>query len=162
MARIFDLCNFLSLKLTATPYTDNYLTAVPNRTEFPLHGGFISFSSGHPHWTCACLHSPRGHTYPLTSIYLVGVILSTAENSTNFANFTQAVDFFSGDLPGNICFPVDFGNTNISGLHDGANVTVQMVFDAGDGKLYQVCAISARTIPHTVPQLNVHLLFTVC
>lgn len=99
------------------------------------------------------LHSPHGQTYSLANAYLVGVILSTAQNPTNFANFTQAVDFFSGDLPGNICFPVDFGNTNISGLQDGANVTVQMVFDAGDGRLYQACGISARIIQYISTQL---------
>ena len=70
--------------------------------------------------------------------YVVGVILSAARNPNNFANFTQAVDFFTYDTPGNFCFPVDLSVKNISGVQDGANVTVQLVYDAGDGRLYQV------------------------
>jgi hypothetical protein len=38
------------------------------------------------------------------------------------------------------CFPIDLAAAavNVSGLKDGANVTIQVLFNGGDGNLYQV------------------------
>jgi hypothetical protein len=68
----------------------------------------------------------------------VGVELSTLENPTSFQNFTEAVPFFQVKGEGSFCFPVDFAASGISGLQDGSNVTIQLIFDGGDGQLYQV------------------------
>lgn len=35
------------------------------------------------------------------------------------------------------CFPIDIATSNISGIQDGANVTIQVIFDGGDGVLFQ-------------------------
>jgi hypothetical protein len=75
----------------------------------------------------------------------VGVILSTTPSPTSFDNFTtsshqqqQVVPFFSQTGIGNYCFPIDIASAGISGVADGKNVTIQIIFDAGEGKLYQV------------------------
>jgi hypothetical protein len=47
-------------------------------------------------------------------------------------------NFASSSSPGNYCIPLDLSNTGISGVSDGANVTIQIVYNAGDGSLYQV------------------------
>ncbi len=47
----------------------------------------------------------------------------------NFAKATGA---------GGFCIPLDLSNTGISGVSSGANVTLQFVFNGGDGNLYQV------------------------
>jgi hypothetical protein len=47
----------------------------------------------------------------------------------NFASFSGA---------GGFCIPLDLSNTGISGVSDGANVTIQLVYNGGDGNLYQV------------------------
>ena len=47
-------------------------------------------------------------------------------------------NFASATGEGNFCIPLDLSNTGISGVSDGANVTIQFLFDGGDGNLYQV------------------------
>jgi len=119
-------------------FCDGYTNSTTERTEFPLSGGFISFSGSHPHFT-------------------FGVILSTLENPASFTNFSQVVDFFSEENASSFCFPVDFSKANIDGVKDGANVTVQMVYDAGDGRLYQCADLILRqnfTISSTVECVN--------
>jgi hypothetical protein len=45
----------------------------------------------------------------------------------------------SGSGTGNFCIPLDLSNTGIGGVANGANVTIQLVYDGGDNKsLYQV------------------------
>jgi hypothetical protein len=39
---------------------------------------------------------------------------------------------------GDFCIPLDLSDTGISGISNGANVTLQFVYNGGDGKLYQV------------------------
>ncbi|KAI0082231.1 hypothetical protein K474DRAFT_1671342 [Panus rudis PR-1116 ss-1] len=110
---------------------DGYNTAASNRSEFPLSGGFISLNSEHPKFT-------------------VGLIVSTAQNPNNFANFSTAVNFFQSTGEGPFCFPVDLSAAGISGVGDGANATLQVVFDGGDGKLYQ-CADVTLSSNFNVP-----------
>lgn len=69
----------------------------------------------------------------------VGVEVSTLNNPTSFQNFTQAVPFFQVTGEGAFCWPVDLAASNISGLTDGANITIQVEFNGGDGNLFQVC-----------------------
>jgi len=108
-------------------FCDNYVNAVDNRTEFPLSGGYVTLSSFHPTWT-------------------LGVLISTVQDPTSFSNFTNssggqqfARSFASGSGEGAFCIPLDLSDTGISGVSAGANVTIQIVFDGGDGTLYQ-CA----------------------
>jgi hypothetical protein len=80
------------------------------------------------------------------TFFSVGVLVSTAQNPTSFNDFNSAngsnqlaVQFFQTSGEGLACFNIDLNNTGISGVKDGANVTIEVVFDGGDGTLYQVC-----------------------
>ena len=46
------------------------------------------------------------------------------------------------------CFNIDLGKSGIAGVQENANVSIEVVFDGGDGQLYQVLYVSSRsTIP---------------
>ncbi|KAF8649794.1 hypothetical protein AX16_005560 [Volvariella volvacea WC 439] len=97
---------------------------VSNRTLFPLDGGFFQFNTSHGPWT-------------------LGVIISTSENPTSFGDFAvdgeqQFVRYFSSEeAGGSFCIPLNISEANIEGAVDGANVTIQYIYQAGDGDLYQ-------------------------
>lgn len=52
----------------------------------------------------------------------------------------MVVPYFQTSGEGMFCFPIDIMASGISGIQDGANVTIQVIFDGGDGILYQVRA----------------------
>jgi hypothetical protein len=126
-------------------FCDNYVDAVSNRSEFPLKGGFVTLNSEHPKWS-------------------LGVLLSTVQDPTSFNNFTNssggqqlARNFSSFSGAGGFCIPLDLSNTGISGVSDGANVTIQLVYDGGDGNLYQCADLTLAqnfTIPSNVSCSN--------
>ena len=72
-------------------------------------------------------------------------MISTAASPTSFNDFHTSsggdqlvVSYFQGTgLSG--CIRIEPTSAGISGIQNGSNVTLQMVFDGGDGKLYQVC-----------------------
>jgi len=106
-------------------FCDSYVQAVSNRSEFPLSGGFVTLNSEHPSWTLA-------------------ILISTVQDPTSFNNFTNssggqqlARNFASGSGEGGFCIPLDLNNTGIGGVQNGANVTLQYVFNGGDGTLYE-------------------------
>ena len=75
----------------------------------------------------------------------MGVIISTDQDPNTFTDFTDgsgnfliAKQYFQTTGEGAFCMPIDLAAANISGVQDGANVTIQLVFDGGDGQLYQV------------------------
>jgi hypothetical protein len=47
--------------------------------------------------------------------------------------------FAQANGEGSFCIPLPLNNTGIAGIKDGANVTIQIVYAADDGNLYQVC-----------------------
>ncbi|KAF8480957.1 hypothetical protein DFH94DRAFT_737059 [Russula ochroleuca] len=119
-------------------FCDNYINAVSNRSEFPLSGGFVTLNSEHPKWS-------------------LGILLSTAQDPTSFNNFTNssggqqlARNFASATGSGGFCIPLDLSNTGISGVSDGANVTLQFLYNGGDGNLYQ-CADLTLAQNFTIP-----------
>jgi len=119
-------------------FCDGYTDAGSNRTVFPLSGGVIEINSEHPTWT-------------------VGVLVSTASNPSNFSDFNfpngtnqLAVNFFQTSGEGLACFNINLTKSGVSGIQDGANVTVEIVFDGGDGQLYQ-CADLTLSSSATVP-----------
>lgn len=72
--------------------------------------------------------------------------MSTAANPSSFNDFNFpnssnqfVVDFFQTSGEGLACFNIDISKSGISGIEDGANVTIEVAFDGGDGLLYQVC-----------------------
>ncbi|KAI0048433.1 hypothetical protein FA95DRAFT_1076790 [Auriscalpium vulgare] len=108
-------------------FCDGYAQAVSNRTTFPLSGGFFTLNSEHPTWN-------------------VAVLISTAQDPASFNDFNNATggnqlakNFVSAQGEGVFCLPLDLSHTGVSGVADGANVTIQVLFNGGDGSLYQ-CA----------------------
>ncbi|KAI9460258.1 hypothetical protein BJY52DRAFT_290646 [Lactarius psammicola] len=118
-------------------FCDNYVRAVSNRSEFPLSGGFVTLNSEHASWSLA-------------------ILLSTVQDPTSFDNFTSsgqqqfARNFATGSGEGEFCIPLDLNNTGISGVQDSANVTIQLVFNGGDGSLFQ-CADLTLSRSFTIP-----------
>jgi len=119
-------------------FCDNYVHAVTNRSEFPLKGGFVTLNSEHVSWSLA-------------------IELSTVQDPTSFNNFTNssggqqlARNSASASGEGGFCIPLDLSNTGISGVADGANVTIQLIYNGGDGSLFQ-CADLTLASNFTVP-----------
>ncbi|EPQ60925.1 hypothetical protein GLOTRDRAFT_68971 [Gloeophyllum trabeum ATCC 11539] len=121
-------------------FCDGYINAVDNRTMFPLSNGVIELRSEHPSWT-------------------IGVIISTAQNPTSQDNFTdpknssafqQVMQYNKQSGSGYFCLPVDIQASGISGVKDGSNVTIEIIFDGGDGQLYQ-CADLTLSSNASVP-----------
>lgn len=78
------------------------------------------------------------------------MIISTVPDPDNFANFTDSkgnyqmvVNYFETSGEGAFCAPINISAANIAGVKDGTNVTIQFIFDGGDGELYQVLALGA-------------------
>jgi hypothetical protein len=76
---------------------------------------------------------------------IVGVLVSTVQNTTSFDNFNSSagqeqivVPFSQQSGEGLFCFPVNMASSGVSGLQDGANVTIEIIFNGPDGILYQV------------------------
>ncbi|KAI0724341.1 hypothetical protein C8T65DRAFT_563625 [Cerioporus squamosus] len=126
-------------------FCDGYVNSVSNRTTFPTSGGFISINSEHPSWT-------------------LGGILATVQNANNFTvfqdskgNFQQFLPFFQTTGEGSFCVDVDLAKSGLSGIKSGANVTLQFVFDGGDGQLYQCADVTLAdnfTIPTSISCKN--------
>ncbi|KAI0271511.1 hypothetical protein BC834DRAFT_818334 [Gloeopeniophorella convolvens] len=126
-------------------FCDDYVHAVSNRSEFPLSGGFVTLTSEHTNWNLA-------------------VLISTVQDPTSFDNFSTpsgqnqlARNFATATGEGEFCIPLDLSNTGISSVKDGANVTIQLLFNGGDGALYQ-CAdltlLSSFQIPSNISCSN--------
>ncbi|KAG1871175.1 hypothetical protein C8R48DRAFT_697999 [Suillus tomentosus] len=123
-------------------FCDGYNDAVNNRTVFPFSNGIINMNSEHPLWTAE-------------------VLISTYQDPNNFSYFNSSsgyqvvVPFFQQSGEGLYCFPIDIAAAavNVSGIQDGANVTIQVLFNGGDGNLYQ-CADLTLSANLTVPPAN--------
>ncbi|KAJ3571347.1 hypothetical protein NP233_g3816 [Leucocoprinus birnbaumii] len=101
-------------------FCDGYTNVTTNRTQFPLTGGFITLNSEHPQWSAA-------------------FYISNSSNPNSFNDFTQVNSFFQVSGEGGFCIPLNFATSNFTGLQNGENVTIQMLFNGGDGNLFQ-CA----------------------
>lgn len=92
------------------------------------------------------------------------------QDPTSFNNFTNssggqqlARNFASGSGAGGFCIPLDLSNTGISGVSDGANVTIQLVYNGGDGNLYQAHLGTADRLVmtyHMTCMTEFHLFFS--
>ena len=91
-------------------------------------------------------HLHRGTTFFRNFDFVaVGVLVSTKPNPSSFNDFNNAngsnqlaVNFFQTSGQGPMCFNIDLSKSGISGVTDGANVSIEVAFDGGDGQLYQV------------------------
>ena len=84
---------------------------------------------------------------------LDSVLLAVGQNPNTFDAFKSGgqdlyLRYWANESKsGNFCIPLDFSSQNITGVEDGANVTIQIVVSGGDGQLYQV-----RNVSSSVPQ----------
>ncbi|KLO13937.1 hypothetical protein SCHPADRAFT_903702 [Schizopora paradoxa] len=108
-------------------FCDGYQNSVNNRSTFPLNGGFISYKSGHPHSTNAVL----------ISIDQDPQSFSAFNTSSTGVQLPFAVPFFELNTAGTFCFPLNIGDLNIQGVTNGSNVTIQVMYNGGDGNLFQ-------------------------
>jgi len=117
-----------------------------NRTLFPLSNGLIVWEASHSEWTSTLYIHLVQSFYGGPDRYRspVGVMLSTAASPQAFTDFHTAsggdqlvVDYFKGTGTSG-CITVKPNGAGIPGIQNGTNVTLQMVFDGGDGRLYQV------------------------
>ncbi|KAI9263167.1 hypothetical protein BDA99DRAFT_407798, partial [Phascolomyces articulosus] len=102
--------------------------SVSSRSQFPLQNGFVQINSGHTDYT-----------------YEVKLVT----NSTNptASDFTSAPTVAKGsrNYPADACLPIDLGN--VQGLSAGTNATIQVVYDGGDGLLYQCADVTLAENP---------------
>jgi hypothetical protein len=74
----------------------------------------------------------RAITSGILNTLSAGVIISTVQNPISFDNFTsngqqQIVGPFAHEEDAGIfCMPLDLSDDNITGVEDGANVTIQV------------------------------------
>ncbi|KAJ3571348.1 hypothetical protein NP233_g3817 [Leucocoprinus birnbaumii] len=107
-------------------FCGGYTEVTTNRSTFPLSGGFFRIQQAHPNWSAAVLISTEQDPNSFDAF--------NGTNGQQFARYWAKADF-----PGQFCIPLDLSNTNITGVRDGANVTIQIAVTGGDGNLYQ-CA----------------------
>jgi hypothetical protein len=64
---------------------------------------------------------------------------TSSNNFTNSSGGQQLARNFSSFVgEGGFCIPLDLSSTGINGVSDGANVSIQLVYNGGDGNLSQV------------------------
>jgi hypothetical protein len=87
-----------------------------NRTDFPLKDGFMEINSEHPKYT-----------------YKVNIAIG---NKPTAADFTGVVGQGQVAYPSQSCLQVDL--SSVKNATDGTPATLQIIYMAGDGNLYQV------------------------
>jgi len=111
-----------------------------NRSQFPLSGGIVSITSEHPKAD-------------------VDILISFDSDPTTFAEFNktssgQSIPFLMPftvmNAQGDACFPVNISSLGVSQAQNGANATIMVQFNGGDGELYQ-CADVVLSDTFTVP-----------
>ncbi|KAL9559408.1 hypothetical protein MBANPS3_000423 [Mucor bainieri] len=105
------------------------------RTPFPLKGGFVEIDSGHTAYS-----------------YVVNLLVENAPTTADFSNATANVQIASGSrsYPQAACLSLDDVSKNAA-AKAGANATLQVVYNGGDGALYQCIDV---TLQETVANWN--------
>ncbi|KAG0170636.1 hypothetical protein DFQ28_000160 [Apophysomyces sp. BC1034] len=93
--------------------------SVQPRTQFPLQNGFVEIAAHHPQYT-----------------YQVNVLINNQPTTADFvaANLKQ-IAMGQRNYPMAACLPVNFAN--VTDAKNGVNATIQVLFNGGDGQLYQ-------------------------
>ncbi|RUS16109.1 hypothetical protein BC937DRAFT_91606 [Endogone sp. FLAS-F59071] len=95
--------------------------SLQNRTEFPISGGFLEIYSEH-----------------VKATFQINLVFSSNPQDSDFtAADNSSVENTNVNNPGNICFPLSL--SGIAQAKNGTNATIQTIYNAGDGTLYQ-CA----------------------
>lgn len=94
---------------------------VGTRTPFPLKGGFVEINSGHTSYS-----------------YVVNLLVKDAPTTADFSNSTANVQVATGTraYPQAACLSLDDLSKNAD-AKAGAEATLQIVYNGGDGQLYQ-------------------------
>ncbi|KAI7868438.1 hypothetical protein BDF14DRAFT_1724581 [Spinellus fusiger] len=94
-------------------------TPLATRSQFPLKNGFVEINAEHPVYS-----------------YQVNILVSDAPTETAFTN-ASTVNVASGNnnFPLQACFPVNL--SQVPNAKNGTNATLQVIFNGGDGLLYQ-------------------------
>lgn len=88
------------------------------RVQMPLKGSFIEIDSGHTSYTYLINALPKNN--PTTADFTSANLVQVAQGGRNY--------------PQAACLPIAFGDN----LKANTNVTLQVVYNGGDGLLYQV------------------------
>ncbi|KAF7320230.1 hypothetical protein MKEN_00807500 [Mycena kentingensis (nom. inval.)] len=99
-------------------FCDGYDDPAKTRTFFPLSGGVVSLNSEHEKWAAV-------------------ISIASTENPTKFDDFKPATAVLQATGEGLFCLDFDLSKSNVTGLVDGQNATLQIQFNGGDGNLFQ-------------------------
>lgn len=96
----------------------------------------------------------------LTITFAAAVLLSTSSNPSSFDDFKfggqdlYAVPFSTQSGEGVYCLPINIQSLGLADLKDGANVTLQVIFNGDDGALYQVRPSFASSLKRKLTPLH--------
>lgn len=102
----------------ATAPCGGYNTASSQRVQMPINSSFIEINSGHTSYT-----------------YVINALAKNDPTTSDFSNATNLVQVAQGGraYPQAACLPLAFND-----IKSNTNVTLQIVYNGGDGLLYQV------------------------
>ncbi|KAG2229758.1 hypothetical protein INT48_004762 [Thamnidium elegans] len=91
---------------------------VQNRTQVPLKDAFVEINSGHTSYS-----------------YVVNVLAKNDPTTADFSTAVVAVSSGTRNYPQAACLSLNLSNG--TGITNGSNATIQVIFNGGDGLLYQ-------------------------
>ncbi|CEP06829.1 hypothetical protein [Parasitella parasitica] len=106
--------------------------SVGTRSQFPLKDAFVEINSGHTAYS-----------------YLINLLVANEPAAADFSNNSANVAVATGtrSYPQAACLSLDM--TKNSAAKAGANATIQIVYNGGDGELYQcIDVVLADTVPN--------------
>ncbi|KAG0057107.1 TEL2-interacting protein 1 [Gryganskiella cystojenkinii] len=104
--------------------------AVPtNRSMFPLTGAFADIESFHP-----------------SSTVTVKLVLGNNPTDQDFTAATDLAPMFNLNHPGHACLTLSNLTASIATAVSGANATLQLIYNGGDGNLYQCADVTLVTL----------------
>ncbi|KAI8640279.1 hypothetical protein BD408DRAFT_243762 [Parasitella parasitica] len=106
--------------------------SVGTRSQFPLNDGFVEINSGHTSYS-----------------YMINLLVENEPAVADFSNNSANVAVATGtrSYPQAACLSLDL--TKNSAAKAGANATIQIVYNGGDGELYQcIDVVLADIVPN--------------
>lgn len=103
----------------ATAPCGGFDTPSAQRVQLPIDGAFIEINSGHTSYT-----------------YIINALAKNNPTTADFSNTSSLVQVAQGgrNYPQAACLPLSFTQD----IKSNTNVTLQVVYNGGDGLLYQV------------------------
>ncbi|KAI8340477.1 hypothetical protein BC941DRAFT_370731 [Chlamydoabsidia padenii] len=103
-------------------------TVSSNRTDFPIKNGFLEINSEHPKYT-----------------YQVNIAYGTNPTASDFSSNGGQVAQGQVSYPSQSCLQVDL--SSVKNATDGTPATLQIIYMAGDGSLYQCTDVTLKNQP---------------